>query len=51
MELEKTRRQEERRMKRSTDVKKYELGSPTMIIPVRKREEESHLLNSEVLIH
>lgn len=43
MELAKTRRQEERR-KRSRDVKKYELESPTMTIPVRKKEEESNLI-------
>lgn len=49
MELAKTRRQEERRTRGSRDVKKYELGSLTMIIPVRKKEEESNLLNNEVL--
>ena len=38
MELAKTRKQEGRRRKRSADVKKYELESPTMTIPVRKRE-------------
>lgn len=43
MELAKTRRHEGRRRNRSRDVKKYEPESPTMEIPVRKKEEESNL--------